>query len=68
MIKWMQRESQREKHAGTKGTFKRKAQHAHEGTAEFAHHVLGEDSSASTKTKRQASMALRYAAARGHRG
>jgi hypothetical protein len=62
---WMAAESRREKHAGTKGIFKAKAERAHMGTNEFAHHVLGEESGASTKTKRQASMALRYAAARG---
>lgn len=66
----MQRESEREKHAGTKGLFKRKAEHAHMGTSEFAHHVLAEGSGSSTKTKRQASMALRFAAGRRsqHRG
>jgi hypothetical protein len=62
---WMQAESQREKHAGTKGAFKRKAQRAHMSTSEFAQHVTAEGSHASTKTKRQAGMAKAYAAARG---
>lgn len=61
---WMQAESKREKHAGTKGALTRKAHRAGYSTATaYAHHI---PEGASTKTKRQANMALRYAEARGH--
>lgn len=36
MAKWMQAESQREKHAGTKGVFKRAAERAGKSTREYA--------------------------------
>lgn len=60
--KWMQAESRREKHAGTKGALTRKAHRAGYASATaYARHI---PAGASTKTKRQANMALRYAAAR----
>jgi len=63
--RWMQAESKREKHAGTKGALTRKAHRAGYSTATaYAHHI---PEGASTKTKRQAGMALRYAEARKHR-
>lgn len=68
MKNWMAAESRREKHAGTKGSFSRAARRHKMGTTAYAHHVLAEGSEASTKSKRKASMALRYAAARKHRG
>lgn len=43
------------------GAFKKKAQAAGMSTAAYAHKVLKEDSSASTRTKRQAALALQFA-------
>jgi len=64
---WMQSESRREKKAGTKGSLTRTAHRAGYGTATaYAHHVAAHPEGVSTKTKRRANMALRYAEARGH--
>lgn len=64
--KWMQTESRREKHAGTKGSLTRTAHRAGFGSATaYARHVHAHPEGVSTKTKRRANMALRYAEARG---
>ena len=64
---WMQAEGKREKHAGTKGALTRKAHAAGYSTATaYARHVHNSPN-VSTKTKRQANMALRYAEARNNR-
>lgn len=64
--RWMQSESKREKHAGTKGSLTRTAHRAGFKTATaYAHHVASHPEGVSTKTKRRANMALRYAEARG---
>jgi hypothetical protein len=57
---WMQRESKREKHAGTKGVFKAAAERAGRSTHEFAE----EKKHASGKIGRRARMALAYEGAR----
>lgn len=54
--KWMQKESQREKHAGTKGSFRRAAQRAGKPTEEFAE----EKKDAPGKMGERARMALAY--------
>jgi hypothetical protein len=60
---WMQSESKREKRAGTKGALTRKAHRAgYSSATQYARHI---PEGASTKTKRQANMALAYAKARG---
>ena len=62
--KWMQPESQREKHAGTKGSFTRQAHRAgFESATAYAHHLQAHPGSVSTTTKRRANMALRFAGA-----
>lgn len=56
MAKWMQAESRREKHAGTKGVFKKAAARAGMSTRAYAHkkeHAPG-------ITGQRARMALRY--------
>lgn len=59
---WMQAESKREKRAGTKGALTRKAKRAgYSSATDYARHI---PEGASTKTKRQAGMALAYASAR----
>lgn len=63
--KWMQAESRREKHAGTKGSLTRTAHRAGFSSATaYARHVHAHPEGVSTKTKRRAGMALRYAEAR----
>jgi hypothetical protein len=57
--KWMQRESNREKHAGTKGVFKRAAERAGMSTRAYAE----EKKHAGGKTGRRARMALAYMSA-----
>jgi hypothetical protein len=62
---WMAAESRREKHAGTRGSLTRTAKRAGFGSATaYAHHVQAHPEGVSTKTKRRANMALRYAEAR----
>lgn len=64
--KWMQAESRREKHAGTKGALTRKAHRAgYSSATAYARHVHAHPEGVSTKTRRQAGMAMRYAEARG---
>ncbi len=59
---WMAAESRREKKAGTKGALTKKAHAAgYSSATAYAHHI---PEGASTKTKRQAGMALAYAKAR----
>lgn len=55
---WMQKAF-----ANSHGQFRRKAQQHGESTSEYAHSVLKAGSGATTKTKRQASLALRGIAA-----
>jgi hypothetical protein len=57
---WMQSESKREKHAGTKGTFRRAAQRAGKSTREFAQ----EKKHASGKVGARARMALAFMSAK----
>ena len=54
--KWMQSESRREKHAGTKGVFKRAAARAGMSTRAYAR----KEEHASGKLGRRARMAERY--------
>lgn len=56
MANWMQAESSREKHAGTKGVFKRAAERAGKSTHEFAE----EHKHSSGKVGRRARMALAF--------
>jgi hypothetical protein len=56
----MQKESQREKHAGTKGVFSAAAHRAGKSTGEFAR----EHAHSSGKVGQRARMALAFAAAR----
>ena len=56
----MQAESEREKHAGTKGSFSRAAARAGESTAAYAR----EKEDAPGKTGRRARMALMYMSAK----
>lgn len=60
MAKWMQAESEREKHAGTKGVFSAAAAKAGESTREYAE----EKKSASGKTGRRARLALAFMSAK----
>jgi hypothetical protein len=57
---WMQKESNREKSAGTKGVFSRAAARAGESTSEYAH----EKEHAPGVTGQRARLALTYAKAR----
>ncbi len=50
------------------GSFKRAAEAHHEGTAEFARHVLKKGSKASLKMKRKASLAKGFATMRREKG
>lgn len=62
--KWMSHEAEREKHAGTKGSFSRAAHRAGYSTSEYAHmkeHAPG-------KMGKKARMAEMFAKARHHRG
>lgn len=54
--KWMQEESQREKHAGTKGSFSRAAKRAGKSTREYAE----EKKHSKGKVGQRARMALAY--------
>jgi hypothetical protein len=66
MAKWMQAESEREKHAGTKGVFSRAAAKAGKTTRAFAEehkHDSGPKGSAEMKRGNRARMALRYMSA-----
>ena len=58
--KWMQKESEREEKAGTKGSFSRAAKRAGYSTQEYAR----KEEHAKGKLGRRARMALRYSAAR----
>lgn len=58
--KWMQKESEREKKAGTKGKFSRKAKRAGKSTAEFAR----EKASAPGELGKEARMAKMFAKGR----
>jgi len=61
--RWMQKESRREKHAGTKGSFRRIAERRGESTGQAAHELAH----ASGKTGQKARMALAYMSAKhGH--
>lgn len=64
---WMQAESRREKHAGTKGALTRKAHAAGYSNATSYARAEHNSPNVSTKTKRQMGMALRYASARAGR-
>jgi hypothetical protein len=57
---WMQAESKREKHAGTKGSFSRSAERAGMSTQAYAR----KEEHAPGKTGKRARMALMYAKAR----
>lgn len=57
---WMQKESEREKHAGTKGIFKRAAARAGKSTREYAE----EHKHSSGKIGKRARMALAYMGAK----
>lgn len=57
---WMQKESKREKHAGTKGVFSSAAARAGKSTSEYAH----EKEHASDKVGQRARLALAFASAR----
>jgi hypothetical protein len=59
MAKWMQAESEREEHAGTKGVFKKAASRAGESTREYAE----EKKHAPGKTGRRARIALAFMSA-----
>jgi hypothetical protein len=59
MAKWMQAESEREKHAGTKGVFKAAAARAGKSTREYAE----EKKHASGKTGARARLALAFMSA-----
>lgn len=61
--RWMQKESEREKHAGTKGSFSASAARAGKSTSEYGH----EKAHASGKTGKRARMALAFASARKRR-
>jgi hypothetical protein len=58
--KWMQEESNREKNAGTKGSFSAAAARAGKSTSAYAH----EKQDAPGKTGRRARMALMYLGAK----
>lgn len=60
---WMSDESEREKSAGTKGSFSRAAKRHHMSTAAFARKESS-DPNASTKMKRKANMAKAFAKGR----
>lgn len=60
---WMKKEGEREKHAGTKGAFSAKAEHAGMSTQAYAH----KKESAPGKLGKQARMAERFAEAAKHR-
>lgn len=60
MAKWMQHEASREKHAGTKGIFKRAAERAGKSTREYAE----EEKHASGKTGKRARLALAFMSAK----
>jgi hypothetical protein len=60
MSNWMEKESQREKHAGTKGIFKRAAERQGKSTHELAE----DDKHKSGKMGARARMALAFASAR----
>ncbi len=61
--RWMQAESRREKHAGTKGSFRRIAERRGESTRQAAHELAH----AEGKTGKKARMALAFMSARhGH--
>ena len=57
---WMQAESKREKHAGTKGSFSRSAERAGMSTQAYAR----KEEHAPGKTGKRARMALAFASAR----
>jgi hypothetical protein len=60
--KWMQKESQRQKHAGTEGSLTRTAHRAGYSTATaYARHVKAHPEGVSGKTKKRANLALVYA-------
>lgn len=60
MAKWMQAESEREKHAGTKGVFKRAAERAGMSTGAYAR----KEEHAPGKLGRRARMAEAYMGAK----
>jgi len=57
---WMQKESEREQHAGTKGVFKRAAQRAGKSTREYAE----EKKNAGGTTGKRARLALAFMSAK----
>lgn len=60
MNRWMSKEASREKHAGTKGSFKAAAKRHGMSTSAYAH----KEAHASGKVGQRARMALAFAAAR----
>lgn len=60
MAKWMQAESSREKHAGTKGVFRKAAERAGKSTRSFAE----EHKHSSGKIGKRARMALAFMSAK----